>query len=261
MSGAKIASGGSGGLRPLTDHEAPDNMTPAATLLLLLIGADLTFIVLHLVNVETGWLRGAGISLEAEVGVPETYQYIKEFWITACMAAMFWRTRVRPYVGWAIVFTFLLLDDAGQIHERVGAWLAGRYALPGVLGLRPADTGELLFAATVGAAVFALVGFAFWRGSEQTRRISRDVLCLLLVLSVPGVLVDMLHVVSYLQRSQLAQVLLVIEDGGEMLVMSVLTAYAFHVASHGGRTRFDLWSNMKARTTGPLRARVIPSTD
>lgn len=239
-------------VRTLTDNEARDSMTPAATLLLLLICTDLTFILVHLVTVETGWLRGVGVSLEAERGLPETYQYIKEFWTAVGMAFLFWRTGVRSYVGWSIVFAFLLLDDAGQIHERVGAWLAHRYALPSVLGLRPDDAGELLFAAMLGTFVVGLAGLSYWRGCEQSRRTSPNVLCLLVLFAVPGVFVDMLHVVAYLQGSLLAQVLLVVEDGGEMLVMSALTAYVFHVAIHDGRARYDLWAYVKACAMRPL---------
>jgi hypothetical protein len=225
-------------------------MCPAATLLLLLISADFVFIVLHLVNVETRWFHGVAISLEADGGVPETYQYIKEFWIAVCMAAVFWRTRVRSYAVWSMVFVFLLLDDAAQIHERVGTWLGRHYSLPVAFGLRPDDTGEVLFAAMIGASMLALVGLASWRGGQQSRRISRDVLCLIFMLAILGVIVDILHVVTYMQRSLLAQVLLVVEDGGEMIVMSALTAYAFHVASHNGRTRFDLWADVKWRIRG-----------
>jgi hypothetical protein len=248
--------------RPLTPRDR-DNMTPAATLLLLLICTDLAFILLHLVSVETRWLRGAGISLEADRGLPETYQYVKEFWIAACMAATFWRTRERAYIVWSAMFLFLLLDDAGQIHEHVGAWVGQRYALPSAFGLRADDTGELLFAAAIGGSMLALVGLTSWRGGERSGRISRDVLGLIAALAVLGVVVDMLHVIAYLQRSLLAQVLLVIEDGGEMLVMSALTAYAFHLASHGGRTQFDLWAEVKARVGGTAAsegARGLPAT-
>jgi hypothetical protein len=239
--------------------DARDTMTPAATLLLLLICTDLAFIVVHLVTVETGWLRGVGISLEAERGLPETYQYIKEFWAAVAMAFMFWRTRIRSYAGWSALFVFLLLDDAGQIHERVGAWLGRQYALPGVLGLRPDDAGELLYAGMVGTFVVALVGLVHWRGGAQARRTSRDVLCLLVLFAIPGVFVDMLHVVAYLQGSLLAQVLLVVEDGGEMLVMSALVAYVFHIASHRGGSRYHLWNQVKTFTARPLQGAGIAS--
>jgi hypothetical protein len=71
----------------LTDGTANDDTAPAVALLLLLISADIAFIVLHLVNVETGWFRGVPMSLEADHGLPETFQYIKTFWIAVCMAA------------------------------------------------------------------------------------------------------------------------------------------------------------------------------
>jgi hypothetical protein len=125
------------------------------------------------------------------------------------------------------------------------------YELPLAFGLRPDDIGELLFAALVGASMLALVGFASWHGGEQSRRVSRDLLCLVVALGFAGVAIDTLHVIAYFHRSLLAQVLLVIEDGGEMLIISALTAYAFHVASHRGRTRFDLWATLKARIVGP----------
>jgi hypothetical protein len=225
------------------------NSASTTTLLLLLICGDLAFILLHLVNVETRWLQGVRISLEAEGGMPETYQYIKEFWIAACMAATFWRTRVPVFAIWAGIFAFLLVDDAGQIHEQMGVWLGQLNVLPTMFGLRQNDVGELLFAGAIGVVTVTSVGLAYWRGSEQTRRISRDVLLLVLALAVMGVFVDVLHVISYLQQSLFAQVLLVIEDGGEMLVMSTLTAYCFHVASHDGRAPVGLWEDLRARIT------------
>ena len=241
----------------LTDSAPQDDTTPAVALLLLLISADVAFIVLHLVDVETGWLRGVPISLEADRGLPETYQYIKTFWIALCMAGAFTRTHIRAYACWAIVFALLLIDDATRTHERVGAWLGRVYKFPVAFELRPDDIGELIFAALAGSAMLALVGFASWRGGEQSWRVSRDILCLVVVLAFVGVAIDTLHVIAYLHRSLLAQVLLVIEDGGEMLVMSALTAYTFHVASHRGRTRFDLWASLKGRIAGP-KPTILP---
>ena len=220
---------------------------PEVTLLILLICADAAFILLHVLYVETQWLRGVRVSLEAERGMPETYQYVKEFWIVACMATAFWHTRHALYAAWAAVFTFVLLDDAAQIHEGIGTWLGERYSLPVIFGMRPDDAGELLFAALVGATMLSGILIASWRATEQLRRSSRDMLCLLFVFGVLGVLVDTLHAIAYLKQSALERLLLILEDGGELIVMSALTVYAFHVASHFGHTRLDLWAAVKAR--------------
>ena len=224
-----------------TRQNDPGHTRSATTLLWLLISADLAFIALHLVQVETSWFRGVRLSLEADGGLPETYQYVKEFWIAVCMAAIFWRTRRWSYAGWALLFAFLLADDAAQIHEQVGAWLGREMALPGVFGLRPDDLGELLFAAAVGISIITLIGVAAWREGTNSRRVARDMVCLVAALVVAGVVADALHVIAYFRGSLLAQVLLVIEDGGEMLVMSALTAYAFYVADNRGRVRHDFW--------------------
>jgi hypothetical protein len=232
---------------PPANANTDERTSPAVALLLLLVCADAGFALLHLISVETGWLREAKISLEADGGPAEIYQYVKEFWIVVCMIFAFASTRRAVYTSWALVFLFLLVDDAGKVHEQVGAWLGQRYALPAPFGLRPDDIGELAFAGAVGVTMLAVVGVAVRRGTEQCLRISRDMFGLIFVLALLGVCVDMLHVIAYLGGSLLAQVLLIVEDGGEMVVMSALTAYAFHIASHAGRTRFDLWSMVRTR--------------
>jgi hypothetical protein len=224
-----------------------ESMAAALVLLLLLVFADLGFTVLHLIHVETGWLRGHGISLEHDGGPSEIYQYVKEFWIVVCMVVAFVLTRHGIYLAWAIVFSVLLADDAGQIHENVGMWLGERYQFAAPFGLRSKDVGELLVAGAVGLLTLIVAGAGLCCLTEQCRRISRDVSVLVIFLGVVGILVDVLHVIAYHAQSQLAQVLLVVEDGGEMVVMSALTAYAFHVVSHAARTRFDLLSTVWVR--------------
>ncbi len=220
---------------------------PAFALLLLLLCGDVLLILIHLISVETGWLRGAAVHLESEGGPPELYQYLKEFWIAVCLMVTFAATRHIVYFSWSLIFLFLLVDDAARVHENVGTWLAARYNLPAPFGLRSKDIGELLFAAAAGLTCVAMIGASLWRGTEQSYRVSRDLGLLVVCLGVLGVLVDMLHVIAYTGRSLLAQVLLVIEDGGEMIVMSAVMAYAFHVAMHVGRSRFDLWSTIRMR--------------
>ena len=229
---------------PAYSHHAEagilESTSSAFAMFLLLACADAGFTILHLINVETGWLRSARISLEADGGPAEVFQYLKEFWVAACMAAAFYFTRRPVYVCWALVFLFLLADDSMQLHENVGTWFGERYAFSAPLGLRPKDIGELLFVGAAGIAILAFVGIAAWRGTEECRRVSRNLGLLIVALGLVGILLDVVHVIAYFGESLLAQVLLVIEDGGEMFVMSAMTAYAFHVATHKGRTRFEL---------------------
>lgn len=228
----------------------------AWTLLLLLLAADLAFIVLHVLYVETSLLRGRPFSLEADNGLPEAFQYVKQFWVALCMAAMFRRVRQVIYIGWTLVFTFLLLDDAFQFHEHMGQWLGEQYALPVAFGLRPDDVGELLFAAFVGGITTLIIGFGYWHGDADARIVSRDMVIMVIVLAGLGVGVDILHVISYFNAPLLAQFLLIFEDGGEMLVVSAIVAYMVNVLNHQGRATVDLWAIMRHFYSQRVRRRA-----
>lgn len=231
-------------------HRQPDT---ARTLLLLLVAADVAFIVLHVLYVETSLLSGRPFSLEADNGVPEAFQYVKQFWVALCMALMFRRVRAVVYIGWTLVFTFLLLDDAFQFHEHFGKWLGRQYALPVAFGLRPDDIGELLFAAAVGVISAVLIGFGFWRGDADARIMSRDMAIMVVLLAGLGVGVDILHVITYFKAPLLAQFLLIFEDGGEMLVVSAMVAYMVNLLNHQGRATVDLWAIMRHFSSQRLR--------
>lgn len=225
--------------------ETHPTLDTARTLLLLLVAADLAFIVLHVLYVETSLLRGRPFSLEADNGLPEAFQYVKQFWVALCMAVLFRRVRAMVYLGWTLVVTFLLLDDAFQFHEQVGEWLGKEYSLPVAFGLRPDDIGELLFAGFIGAITTLLIGFGYWRGNADARIVSRDMVLMLIVLAGLGVGVDILHVITYFKAPLLAQFLLILEDGGEMLVVSAMVAYTVNVLKHQGRATVDLWAIMR----------------
>ena len=227
------------------DPSRPGVLDTARRLLLLLIAADLAFIFLHVIYVETSLLRGRPFSLEADNGLPEAYQYVKQFWLALSMAALFRRTRAIVYIGWMIVFAFLLLDDAFQFHEHFGQWLGARYSVPVAFGLRPDDIGELLFAGAIGGVTLLLIGFGYWRGDPQARIVSRDMAILVVLLAGLGVGVDVLHVITYFKAPLLGHLLLIVEDGGEMLVVSIMAAYIFNVLNHQGQASVDLWGSIR----------------
>jgi hypothetical protein len=106
--------------------------------------------------------------------------------------------------------------------------------LPVAFGLRPDDIGELIFAAAFGGVTVLLIGFGYWRGDSHARNVSRDMAILVVALGALGVGVDIAHVITYFKAPLLAQFLLILEDGGEMLVVSVMVAYSVHVLNHRG---------------------------
>jgi hypothetical protein len=198
--------------------------------LLLLICGDLVYMAIHLGHLYVPAMHGRHFSLETDGGLAEFYQYVKQMWVAMCLAVAFLRRRNMVLLAWAGFFAFLMLDDALEIHERAGFWLGQRLSLPAVAGLRPDDLGELLVAGAVGGSLLLVLALAWWRDREPTWRLSRELLILTVALGLCGVVLDTFHVIAYFRAPAISNPLAFLEDGGELVIVSVLTAFALDLA-------------------------------
>jgi hypothetical protein len=195
----------------------------ALTLLAVLVFVDFLFIGLHLLHLQTSVLPSERWSIAHDHGFAEIFQYLKYAAIGLALGNLYLRTQLRVMLGWIAVFAFLLLDDAGRIHERFGLLFAAWTHLPDIGELRGRDIGELIFALLAAMVVLPLVIFGWLRGSPPARTISIDLALFLLALGGCGVGADLIHrMLSLTSMDVLAGV---IEDGGEMLVLSLTCAY------------------------------------
>jgi hypothetical protein len=220
---------------------------PTVTLLVLLVVVDFMFIAIHALHAWSPWLSGRHYSLESANGMASIYQYIKQVWLVGCLALAFVQTRARVFAAWALLFAMLLIDDALELHERYGVIIAASLDFPAIFGLRPADLGEILVAASLGCVALSLVAIAFWRGGSEARQLSADLMCLLVALAFFGVFFDVLHTITHFNAPAIAQFFALIEDGGEKLVVSAITAYTFDLTSNSGRRRIPVWSWVRGR--------------
>jgi hypothetical protein len=199
-------------------------------LLVLLLGADVAFLLLHISN-KLLPLSNTLFSLDTDGGYSEVFQYIKEYWIAIVLFAVCWRTREGIYATWALLFTYLLCDDALTVHEGVGQVVATQWNYVPVLGLRARDFGELTVSVVMGSAFLVLITCFYLRCSNSAKNVSKDLALLLGVLVFFGVFVDMVHAAFiYLPVTGLATV----EDGGEMATMSMITSYVVHLLEQQG---------------------------
>jgi hypothetical protein len=139
---------------------------------------------------------------------------------------LFKKRRSFGYSTWALVFTYMLFDDALQIHERFGFHFAKRFDFLPSFGLRVADIGEMAVSATAGISLLFLVAFAYLNGERAFKKVSQDMLLLILALVFFGVGADMALLAMNLGGVR-GFILGVIEDGGEMLVASLILWYVF----------------------------------
>jgi hypothetical protein len=201
--------------------------TPARLLLGLLLAADGLFIVLHIAY------RGeARLSLATDRGPAEIFQYVKEYWATALLLVLAVRHGAAVFVAWAAVFAYFLADDALMVHERIGKRLITWLELSPVLGIRAQDVGEGIVSITAACVLLAAITLAHRRAGVLARSRSRTLVRLAAALVAFGVGVDVIH--EMIPRGSVYEVLTVVEDGGEMLVMSIVVAFVFAAVASGG---------------------------
>ena len=221
----------------------------ASILLLLLLLADLVFIALHTIEFMSPSLNNALLSLEKDQGFPEVYQYIKWFWIITLLALISIARRSVSYGAWCLFFTYLLLDDALEMHENLGVLITGHLAMTPPFGLRVQDLGELVVAGIMGVVVLLLVYWGYRYGSKAFRTISIDMLLLIMGLAFFGVIVDTVHVMAHMSSDigwKVSAILAVIEDGGEMIVVSIILWYAFLHCVKNNYSNLSLFEYMRS---------------
>ena len=199
----------------------------------LLLLADLFFIGLHLLHFwllyktsYTGFLLGDGFRVDKDGSFAEYFQYLKLFSVTGLLVFLWARRKGLVYGAWGAVFAFSGLDDALRIHEDMGGRLVHVLGIHEAFGLRGQDFGELLVWGSFGVILLGFVLFATLRAGAEERAFSKNLALLFMVFVFFGLGVDMLHIL--LKGPAVLQILMpVLEDGGEMLTISVLTTFVW----------------------------------
>lgn len=221
--------------------------------LVALLAGDLVFITLHWLHLHVGILSSELWSIEHDRSFSEMFQYLKYIGIGLALAHLFRRTRLPVLLGWIGVFAFLLLDDSMRIHERFGLGMVAWAHIPDFGGLRGRDVGELIFAALALAVLSPVLVLGYVRGSPSARAISADLVVLLSALVACAVGGDAIHRV--LSHTPLNTVAGMVEDGGEMLALSLICFYVAQWVPYGARTE----DAVRFRPGVRLWAMVVPN--
>jgi hypothetical protein len=129
-------------------------------------------------------------------------------------------------MAWGLFFVYFLLDDALQIHENYGARIATNLSITPPFGLRNQDIGELIVTGIVGVILLSLLLWAYKFGSQAFKKMSCDMLLFVIMTFFFGVVIDMFY--SVINMGWIIHELRsFIEDGGEMVVASIICWYTF----------------------------------
>ena len=200
--------------------------------LFLLILADLLFIffhVGHLISSSGETLAEIGrsvFSLGKDLGLAESFMYVKEYWVILLLAYLAWTRKKFMYFAWAILFLYIMADDLIQMHEKVGAMLVSKFELVPMFNLRAQDFGELAFSGFSGMVLLSLIGVSYIKSDANIRRICRHLIILLSSLVLFGVVFDMIQIM-FADNHIMFHIFGIIEDGGEMIILSFFCWYIY----------------------------------
>ncbi|MEW6083900.1 MAG: hypothetical protein AB1607_04815 [Chloroflexota bacterium] len=222
------------------------NAQSGSMLLRLLLCTDVAFIILHISYFQTPLLESSLYSLSRDNGFSEFFQYIKFLWIIILLVDVSLKTKTLGYMAWVLLFVYFLADDSLQLHESFGRVIAGNLNVATPLNLRLQDIGELIASAIAGAVLFPLLILAYWRGSQNFRKISRDLLVFLILLIFVGIGIDMAHEGIGAEGMLDRLVFRVLEEGGEMTVTSLILWYIFLLSSWNGNVGWYVHERLRA---------------
>jgi hypothetical protein len=243
------------------------NKQSASLLLLLLLCADFAFIVIHTDNAFITFyvtkmesLIPPPLSIGTDRGYAEIYQYIKFFWIIIVFAYVNKSTKSLSYVSWILVFTFFLCDDAFSLHENAGLYFAKIFYFNLPFNVKLDDFGEIVFWAIIGIFLLIILARAYLHGSHTFKKVSIDISLFVIAFVFFGVVVDLLHSSIELWKV-LSFGLGTVEDGGELVVASLILWYVFLLALQNGYPNLFLhdfipnpltliWSGQKNNLSG-----------
>jgi hypothetical protein len=193
------------------------------------------YFALHFIEAFTPFLENPLLSVEKDRGYAEMYQYLKLIWIITLLAYISLQKKSPLYMVWILLFTYLLFDDALHIHEFVGIYTAENLNLTPAFGLRLQDYGEMAVSATVGISLLFFGVLAYRRGSQDFKNISKDLILLMGILVFFGIVVDMAHIAVQLGW-WVNFILGVIEDGGEMIAVTLMVWYVFMLSQRNEKS-------------------------
>ncbi|MEP2971595.1 MAG: hypothetical protein ABJP04_05190 [Hyphomicrobiales bacterium] len=175
--------------------------------------------------------------MSADYSASEFFGYLNLLGAAWFLFATFKKMRHPLLMSWAIIFMILLADDALQIHEFGGEWVAEFFTFDQLAGIAVHHIGELLVWLALGMMSLMVLLYGVFESKGDELRYNGFFFFVVLGLVFCGVGIDLVSSFDYFQNTEeggaLANILygffLIAEDGGELVFMSVGCAGAYAV--------------------------------
>lgn len=162
------------------------------------------------------------LRIDRDWALGEILNYVKWLVLAGLSALLLNRHRQVIFLGFVLFSVVALLDDSLQLHERFASTLVAATA-PG-LDLPP-GAGELIFIAVEGIAVAGTLVYGWIKAPFIIRRLTVPLFLFLGGAAFCAAAVDFLHVYTP-AYSILGGIVGILEDGGEMVFLSLAVGHA-----------------------------------
>lgn len=155
-------------------------------------------------------------------GYPELYGYAKQVFIALLCLGGYSRNRQPVLLALAFLFAVVGLDDSLALHEAIGGHLATTFGVP-------PSRGEPAGWAMLGVLPMLAVLAGYRHSDAGSRRNAEALLLAFAVLLFFAVGIDAVHGVVSRSIGRFQTLFTVLEDGGELLSLTVICAAALAV--------------------------------
>jgi len=202
------------------------NFKKSNSFLFFILFIDILFILLSILDYFSDFKFGY-FNVAHENKFAEQFQYLKFLVIATISFLLAIKKRSSQFLVLMIIPIYLLGDDAIQLHERFGTALAsflyeGNHNDTLISNFRYQDIGEILYMSLI--SIFLFVTFLICLKSSDSfeRYFLKKILKLFIIFGIFALFIDSIH---QLFHGFMYDLLDVIEDGGEMISISFITAY------------------------------------
>jgi hypothetical protein len=213
-------------------HSDEKQKHDAYVLLLVLLFSDVALIVLHAFNGSAMGINGHAprelFRIDAQYGLGSLLMFVKWAIIIVLLSEIKYLRRDRAFDFWKYLFFYVLLDDIFELTTHGGRWMATLFSFDEFMGLTPADYGKFAFAIGGGLIVSGFLGYLLRRSSRAFVSASFVIFVLLSGFAFFAVFFDIVHT-FFDKDPRLEFPLGMLEEGGEMIVVSFLVAYIFYL--------------------------------
>lgn len=172
------------------------------------------------------------LRIDRDWSLSEVFNYLKWIALIGALLALFSRQKSPIFLAISLVCVVALLDDSLQLHEGFGGPLIDALAFGWNL---PHGTGEMVFMAATGMLIAGPLIYSWRRASHKVREQIAPLLALFggAIFCAGGI--DFLHsqAAAVTPNSMKAGILGILEDGGEMVFLSLMVSYVFGLLARG----------------------------